>query len=99
MYQLRIALCVKNNNKRIEFSTGNVVYFFYNFIRYKIFLSATYQVVLLHSVIYSETLVGWSPMFLGHLGEVMRCLATIEQGKPLSCNGVGMLLETLLLVP
>jgi hypothetical protein len=70
MYQWWIALCLKNNNKRIEFSTGNVEYFFYNFIRYKIFPSATYQMVLLHSMIYRKTLAGWSRGFLGHLGEV-----------------------------
>jgi hypothetical protein len=70
MYQWQIALCTKNNNKSIEFSAGNMEYFFYNFIGYKIFLSATYQMVLRHCMIYSKTLVGWSPGFLGLLGEV-----------------------------
>jgi hypothetical protein len=27
------------------------------------------------------------------------CLATIERGKPLNCNGVGMLLETPAVTP
>jgi hypothetical protein len=41
---------VKSNNKRIEIYTGKMGYFFHNFIRYKIFLSATYEMVLLYCV-------------------------------------------------
>jgi hypothetical protein len=41
-----------------------MVYFFSNFIRYRIFLLATFQTVLLHRTIYVKTLVGvefWLP--------------------------------------
>lgn len=47
----------RNSNKRIGICTGKMGYFFYNFIRYKIFLLATYQTVLLHCTIYCRTLV------------------------------------------
>jgi hypothetical protein len=62
--QVSVADCVTNNNKRIYFSTGKLGYFFCNFIRYKIFLLATYQTILLHCMIYGKTLVvveSWLP--------------------------------------
>jgi hypothetical protein len=60
MHVLVVADCSmhKNYTKKLEFSIGTMGYFFCNFIRYKIFLLATYQMVLLHSMIYGKTLVG-----------------------------------------
>jgi hypothetical protein len=55
----------KNNNKRIEFSTGKMGYFFHNFIRYETFILATYETVLLHCMMYGETLVGLGSWLAG----------------------------------
>jgi hypothetical protein len=70
MCQWRIALCIKYNEK-IEFSTGKMGYFFFNFMRYEIFLLATYQTVLLHCMIYQNTCWGGVLTFLDTCYDIM----------------------------
>jgi hypothetical protein len=60
-------LCVSKIIKELKCPTTMMGYLCYNFSWYKIFLLATYPVVLLHCMICGKMLVGWSPGFLGHL--------------------------------
>jgi hypothetical protein len=61
-----VDICIKNYNKIIGFSPGKMGYFFYNLIRYKLFILAAYRTVL-HCKMYGKQLLGWGPCFFGHV--------------------------------